>query len=71
MKELYQSLRPKEARILHWSAGAAAVALWFSVAWRAAWVLLVVPLIAASFVFLVRRGRRLDPFGHSEDDDFF
>ena len=45
MRELYESLRPKEARILHWSAAAAAVALWFSIAWRDAWVLLLVPII--------------------------
>ena len=71
MRELYESLRPKEARILHWSAAAAAVALWFSIAWRDAWVLLLVPIIGGSFVFLVRRNRRLDPTGHAEDDDFF
>jgi hypothetical protein len=71
MRELYESLRPKEARMLHWSAGAVAVAFWFSIAWRAAWVLLLVPMIAASFVFLVRRNRRLDPLGRAEDDDLF
>ena len=71
MRELYENLRPKEARILHWSAAAAAVALWFSIAWRDAWVLLLVPIIGGSFVFLVRRNRRLDPMGHAEDDDFF
>jgi hypothetical protein len=71
MKELYESLRPKEARILHWSAGAAAVALWFSIAWRSPWVLLLVPMIGGGFVFLVRRNRRLDPLGHAEEDDFF
>ena len=61
MRELYESLRPKEARILHWSAAAAAVALWFSIAWRDAWVLLLVPIIGGSFVFLVRRNRRDGP----------
>ena len=72
MRELYENLRPKEARILHWSAAAAAVALWFSIAWRDAWVLLLVPIIGGSFVFLVRRNRRLDPMGHAEEDnDFF
>jgi hypothetical protein len=71
MRELYESLRPKEARLLHWSAAAAAAALWFSIAWRDAWVLLLVPIIAGSFVFLVRRNRRLDPMGHAEDNDFF
>ncbi len=71
MRELYESLRPKEARMLHWSAAAAAAALWFSIAWRDAWVLLLVPMIGACFVFLVRRNRRLDPLGHAEDDDFF
>jgi hypothetical protein len=71
MKELYETLRPNEARMLHWSAGAAAVALWFSIAWRAAWVLLLVPLIGGGFVLLVRRGRRLDPLGRAEDDDLF
>ena len=71
MRELYESLRPKEARMLHWSGAAAAAALWFSIAWRNAWVLLLVPIIGGSFVFLVRRNRRLDPMGHAEDDDFF
>jgi hypothetical protein len=73
MKELYASLRPREVRMFHWSAAAAAAALWFSIAWRDAWVLLLVPMIGAWFVFLVRRNRRLDPFGHddAEDPDFF
>jgi hypothetical protein len=73
MKELYESLRPREVRMFHWSAAAAAAALWFSIAWRDAWVLLLVPMIGAWFVFLVRRNRRLDPFGHDEpeDPDFF
>jgi hypothetical protein len=71
MKELYQSLRPKEARLFHWSAGAAAVAIWFSIAWRAAWVLLLVPMIGGAFAFMVRRNRRLDPLGHADEDDFF
>ena len=71
MRELYESLRPKEARMLHWSAAAAAAALWFSIAWRSAWVLLLVPMIGGGFVFFVRRNRRLDPLGHAEDDDLF
>jgi hypothetical protein len=74
MKELYESLRPKEARMFNWSAAAAAAALWFSIAWRDAWVLLLVPMIGGWFVFLVRRNRRLDPFGHADaeaDDDLF
>jgi hypothetical protein len=73
MKELYESLRPREARMFHWSAAAAAAALWFSIAWRDVWVLLLVPMIGAWFMFLVRRNRRLDPFGHDEpeDPDFF
>jgi hypothetical protein len=72
MRELYESLRPKEARLLHWSAGAVAVAFWFSIAWRSAWVLLLVPMVGGSFVFLVRRNRRLDPMGHGDaDDDLF
>ena len=73
MKELYESLRPKEERMFRWSAAAAAAALWFSIAWRDAWVLLLVPMIGAWFVFLVRRNRKLDPFGHddAEDPDFF
>ena len=50
---------------------AAAAALWFAIAWRSAWVLLLVPMIGGGFVFLVRRNRRLDPLGHAEDDDFF
>jgi hypothetical protein len=69
MRELYDSLRPNEARMLHWSAAAVAVVLWFAVAWQDPLVLLLVPLIAAWVVFLVRRGRRLDPFG--DDDDLF
>jgi hypothetical protein len=72
MRELYESLRPKEARMLHWSAAAAAAALWFAIAWRDAWVLLLVPIIGGSFLFLVRRNRRLDPMGHpDEDNEFF
>lgn len=69
VKELYESLRPNEARLLHWSAAAVAVVLWFTVAWQDPLVLLAVPLIGGSFFFLVRRSRRLDPPG--EDDDFF
>jgi hypothetical protein len=69
VKELYESLRPNEARMLHWSAAAVAVVLWFTVAWQDPLVLLALPLIAGSFAFLVRRSRRLDPLG--EDDDFF
>ena len=71
MRELYDSLRPKEARMLHWGAAAAAAALWFSIAWRNALVLLAVPVIAGSFMFLVRRNRRLDPMGHADEDDEF
>jgi len=71
MRELYESLRPKEARMLHWSAAAAAAALWFAIAWRDAWVLLLVPIIGGSFFFLVRRNRRLDPMGHADEDNEF
>jgi hypothetical protein len=56
-------------RMYHWCAAAAAAALWFSIAWRDAWVLLLVPMLGAWFVFLVRRNRRLDPFDHDESDD--
>jgi hypothetical protein len=69
MREFYESLRPKEVRMFHWSAAAAAAALWFSIAWRDAWVLLLVPMIAGWFVFLVRRNRRIDPMGHGDQDD--
>jgi ABC-type long-subunit fatty acid transport system fused permease/ATPase subunit len=69
VKELYESLRPNEARMLHWSAAAVAVALWFAVAWQDPLVLLLVPVIAGTLAYLVRRSRRLDPPG--EDDDFF
>jgi len=71
MRELYESLRPKEVRMLYWSAAAAAAALWFSLAWRDARVLLAVPIIGGSFVLLVRRNRRLDPMGHAEEDEEF
>ena len=59
--------------MFHWSAAAAAAALWFSIAWRDAWVLLFVPMIGGWFVFLVYRNRRLDPLGQdeAEDPDFF
>jgi hypothetical protein len=30
-----------------------------------------VPIIGGSFVFLVRRNRRLDPMGHADEDDEF
>jgi hypothetical protein len=73
IKELYESLRPKEVRMLWWSAAAVAAALWFSIAWRDAWVLLLVPMTAGWFVFLVRRNRKLDPFGDdaSEEPDWY
>lgn len=71
MRELYESLRPKEVRMLYWSAAAAAAVLWFSLAWRDARVLVAVPIIGGSFVLLVRRNRRLDPMGHADDDEFF
>jgi hypothetical protein len=69
IRELYDSLRPKEVRMLWWSTAAVAAALWFSIAWRDAWVLLLVPMISGWFVFLVRRNRKLDPFGHDEAED--
>jgi hypothetical protein len=74
MRELYESLRPREERMFRWSAAAAAAALWFSIAWRDAWVLLLVPMIAGWFTFLVYRNRRDDPLGRDEpedDPDFF
>jgi hypothetical protein len=71
MRQLYENLRPKEVRMMYWSAAAAAAALWFSIAWRDAWVLLLVPMIGGWFVFLVRRNRRLDPMGHADEDDLF
>jgi hypothetical protein len=74
VRELYESLRPKEVRMFHWSAAATVAALWFSLAWRDVWVLLLVPMIAGWFVFLVRRNRRLDPLGNDggdDDPDFF
>ena len=71
MRELYESLRPKEVRMLYWSAAAAATAFWFSLAWRDARVLLAVPIIGGSLVLLVRRNRRLDPMGHAEEDEEF
>jgi hypothetical protein len=69
MKELYESLRPKEARMFNWSGGRAPAPRGFTIAWRDAWVLLLVPMIGGWFVFLVRRNRRLDPFGHADADD--
>ena len=57
--------------MLHWSAAAAAAALWFAIAWRDPWVLLLVPIIGGSFLFLVRRNRRLDPMGHADEDNEF
>jgi hypothetical protein len=74
MREYYESLRPREAGMFQWCAAAAAAALWFTIAWRDAWVLLLVPMIGAWFVFLVRRNRKLDPLGDNEpedDPDFF
>jgi len=69
MKELYESLRPNEARMLHWSAAAVAIVLWFAVAWTDPLVLLLVPVICGTFAFLVRRNRRLNPF--VEEDEIF
>ena len=52
--------------MLRWSAAAAAAALWFSLAWRDAWVLLLVPLIGAWYAFVVYRWRR---DGEPDPDD--
>ena len=72
MRELYESLSRKEARMLHWSATVVAAALWFSMAWRSGWPLLLVPMIGGSCLLLVRRNRRLDPLGQGDaDDDLF
>ena len=69
IKQLYGRLRPKEESMLWWAATGTAAAGWFSIAWRDPWVLLLVPMIAAWFVFLVHRNRRLDPLGEDVADD--
>jgi hypothetical protein len=58
-------------RVLSGTSAAPLPSLWFSLAWRDAWVLLAVPIIGGSFVVLVRRNRRLDPMGHADEDDEF
>src|SRR4029450_14142433 len=67
VKELYESPPPNEARMLHWCAAAVAVVLWFTVAWQDPLVLLLVPVIGGTFAFLVRRNRRLHPFGEDAE----
>jgi hypothetical protein len=67
VRELVSTLRERERRVLRWSAAAAAGALWFAIAWRDAWVLLFVPLIATSFVAWVKHGRR--PGAGADADD--
>jgi hypothetical protein len=57
--------------MLYWSTASAVAALWFSLAWRDALVLLAVPVIGVCFVILVRRNRRLDPMGHADEDDLY
>ena len=66
MREFVSTLSPRETRMLRWSAAAAAAALWFSLAWRDAWVLLLVPLIGAWYAFVVYRWRR---DGEPDPDD--
>ena len=69
IRELYASLRPREERILRWCAAGAAGAL--SVLDRLARRvgLAARPLIGGWFVFLVRRNRMPDPFGHDAEED--
>ncbi|MDQ2983303.1 MAG: hypothetical protein M3R70_05185 [Actinomycetota bacterium] len=61
------TLSPRETRMLRWSAAASVAALWFAFAWRDLWVLLLVPMIAGWFLFLVFRGRR--DSGHPLEDE--
>jgi hypothetical protein len=69
LQEMHSKLRPREERMLRWGAVAAAVALWFSIAWRDAWVLLAIPLMAAACTALAVRDRRSFPELPDEPDD--
>lgn len=67
MREWLETLRPRELRMLRWSAAASAAALWFSLAWRNPLVLLAVPVVGVGFAAFVYRSRQggVGP----EDDD--
>jgi hypothetical protein len=69
LQELHSKLRPREERMLRWGAVAAAAALWFSIAWRDAWVLLAIPLMAAAGTAVAIRDRRSFPVAPEEPDD--
>jgi hypothetical protein len=69
LQELHSKLRPREARMLRWGAVAAAAALWFSIAWRDAWVLLAIPLRAGAGTAVAARDRRAFPVAPDESDD--
>ncbi len=70
MSELFHTLSPREKRMFYWSAAAIAAALWFSLAWANPLVLLAIPIIAAAFVALVRRGRELGLDDRDDDADW-
>jgi fatty acid desaturase len=69
MRELVETLSPREMRMFRWSAAAVAAALWFSLAWANPWVLLAVPLFAGGFVAFVYRNRQLGLEDERDDDD--
>jgi hypothetical protein len=66
MRDLYSSLTAREQRVIRWSAGATAAALWLSTAWADPWILVTVPLIAVGYVVWLKRNRRREP--QPEDD---
>jgi hypothetical protein len=65
ISDLYTSLTAREQRAFRWSAAAAAVALWLSMAWMDPMILLIVPLIGGAFYVYRIRHRGDEP----EDDD--
>jgi len=65
ISDLYTSLTAREQRAFRWSAAAAAVALWLSMAWMDPMILLTVPLIGGAFYIYRIRHRGDEP----EDDD--
>jgi hypothetical protein len=57
-----------ELRILRWSLAATAAALWLAIAWRDAWLLVLVPLVAACSAAWLARRRRTSTSEDAADD---
>jgi hypothetical protein len=70
INNFYSSLTSREQRAFRWSAAASAVALWLATAWADPWMLLLVPLIAATYAAYAARSRRR-PDDVDDDSDWF